>query len=55
MTVEQALDIFDNAIKTRVRNSPSEISSGHRYDIYKGREVMNGDGLMIHNILRECA
>ena len=55
MTVEQALDIFDSAIETRVRNSLSEVPSGHRHDIYKGREVMSGDGLIIRNILRECA
>jgi hypothetical protein len=54
MTVEQCLDIFDAAIKTRLR-MPNETPSGHRYDIYKRREVMSGDGLMIQNILRECA
>ena len=52
LTVEQVLDIYDKAIAKR---DPAEIPDGHRHDAYKRREVMSGDGLMIHNILRECA
>lgn len=52
LTVEQALDIFDAAIAER---DPDEVPKGHRHDVYRRREMMSGDGLMIHNILRECA
>ncbi len=52
LTVEQVLDIYDKAIEGR---DMDEIPKGHCNDVYKRREVMSGDGLMIHNILRECA
>ncbi len=52
LTVEQVLDIFDKAIEKR---DPDEVPKGHHHSVYRQREVMSGDGLMIHNILRECA
>ncbi len=52
LTVEQVLDIFDAAIAKR---DPDEVPKGHCYHVYRQREVMSSDGLIVHNILRECA
>jgi len=52
LTKAQAVNIFENMIKER---DLSEVPSGLKYDCYKDREVMSGDGLGIWNLLRECA
>lgn len=48
---ESALDIFHNAMAGRKED---EIPKGFQFDIYKERDVISKDGLLIQNILREC-
>ena len=51
ITKEQALDIFDRALSERNKD---EVPKGHSYSVSKRRQTLSRDGLIIHNILREC-
>lgn len=52
LTVEQCLDILEKAMADR---DDAETPEGSKYDIYRERDVLSGDGVLVHNILRECA
>ncbi|MCH8135852.1 MAG: hypothetical protein IIB77_07735 [Proteobacteria bacterium] len=52
LTVEQCLDILERALDGR---DNAEVPKGSTYNIYRYRQGLSKDGILVHNILRECA
>lgn len=51
LTKGQSLSILEQAIDEKDKD---DVPIGHRYDAFKGRDIMTTDGLIVQNILREC-
>ena len=51
LTADQALDIFERWLE---KKNPEEKPVTMRYNSYKDRSLLCGDGLGVMNVLREC-